>query len=81
MPIASYLGFPRPGLDTESILAALRRLPHCEAELSEQGECLLVVTDTPDAAAEEELRGRLEALPELAGLSLVFAAEAAGEAP
>lgn len=80
MPIASYLGFPRPGQDNDAIIAALRKLPHCEAEFSGNGECLLLVTDTPDTAAEEQLRGRLEALPELAGLSLVFAAEAAEEA-
>lgn len=82
MPIASYLGFPRPGIHPGDLISALGKIPHCEAESSESGECLLLVTDTPDAEHEASLRMQLEAIPGLAGLSLVFAAEAGdGSAP
>lgn len=75
MPIASYLGFPLPGITPSAALRALGGIPHCQAEISTQGECLLLVTDTPDADAEQALRERLEACPELTGLALVFSAE------
>jgi hypothetical protein len=56
-------------------MRALDDIPHCRAELSVNGECLLLVTDTPDARAEQELRERLENCRELTGLTLVFSAE------
>lgn len=75
MPIASYLGFPVAGCAPEAALRALEGIPFCKAELSSNGECLLLVTDTPDGGAEKELRERLENCRELTGLTLVFSAE------
>ena len=75
MPIASYLGFPVPGCRTDAVMRSIEAMPNCRAELSRGGECILLVTDTPDSRAEQELRERLENCPELTGLALVFSAE------
>jgi hypothetical protein len=75
MPIASYLGFPVAGCAPETAMRALEGIPYCRPELSSNGECLLLVTDTPDAEAEKELRERLGNCRELTGLTLVFSAE------
>lgn len=75
MPVSSYLGIPKPGFHPDEILRAVQGWPYIEVEYSEDKECLLILLDTPDKASDEELRNRLETLPMLAGLSLVFAAD------
>jgi hypothetical protein len=75
MPIASYLGFPTSGRAPQDALRALEGIPYCQAELSAGGECLLLLTDTPNETEERKLREHLEGCGELTGLTLVFSAE------
>lgn len=70
MPIKSYLAYPERGRRDE-LAAALGRLGGCQVVRSMNRDLLVLITDTPDEAAEAALETALAALPGLQGLSLV----------
>ena len=76
MPVTSYLAYPRPGR-RDALARRLKALPQCEAIAAENRNLVMLVTDAPDEEAEQKLRAALEAVEELALLSLVFAQEGA----
>lgn len=73
MPVSSYLVFPCSGAK-DIAHHVLENIPHCQVKSALNHDCLLLVTDTPDEASETALRERLETLPQLAGMALVFGA-------
>ena len=72
MPVKSYLICTQPGRRRQ-LEAQLRRLPGCTVWPAQNREALVVVTDTASEAADDQLRGSLEALDSLASLTLVAA--------
>ena len=70
MTIQSYLVYPEPGR-TAALTATLARIPGCEVIPSENRELLVLITDTPDEAAQKSLEARLEALDGAACLAMV----------
>jgi hypothetical protein len=70
MPIKSYLAYPEPGRRDE-LAAALGLLRGCHVVRATNRELLVLITDTPDEAAEEALGEALTAVPGLQGLGLV----------
>ena len=72
MPIMSYLAYPKPG-QGQRLAAALGQLPGCEATLQKEDSLIVLVTDTHDDQEESALKTALDSLPEMDGLSLVFA--------
>ena len=70
MPIKSYLAYPARGRRDE-LAAALGRLRGCQVVPAVNRELLVLVTDTPDEAAEEALESTLATMPALEGLGLV----------
>jgi nitrate reductase NapAB chaperone NapD len=80
MPVMSYLAYPsRDQADT--MQEELGGLPEVELIASEGREVFILVTDTADEQAEQQLQERMRALPGLDALVLVsaFADDAAGE--
>jgi len=71
MPVFSYLAYPAKG-EKQSLYNALSALADCEVMAADKEEVLVLVTDTPDAAAEKALQNRLKALPSLLSLSMTF---------
>jgi hypothetical protein len=70
MPIKSYLAYPERGRRDE-LAAALGRLGGCEVLPALNRDVLILVTDTPDEAAEAALEAALAEVPALQGLGLV----------
>lgn len=70
MPICSYLVFPRT--DPASLADRLRRLPGCTVSAADNADLLILVTDTPDDAAEADLQERLAAEPDIQCQVLTF---------
>jgi nitrate reductase NapAB chaperone NapD len=56
----------------DDLLKEVGQIDHCEAVPSENEEVLVLVTDTPDQKAEEELQERLRGLKALQSLSMTF---------
>ena len=71
MPVFSYLAHPIPGAMGD-LLEEIELIDHCEVVPSDNEEVLVVVTDTPDQKAEEELQKRLRGLNSLQSLSMTF---------
>ena len=71
MPICSYLVHAARS-DRAELVRVLNRTEGCEAIASDGGEVIILVTDTPDAAADEKLREMLELLPAIQCLTLTF---------
>ena len=64
MPIKSYIAWPRTG-NSEVLSEKLAALPGCEVHVAENRDILLLITDTSDDRAEDQLQsefGRIEAL-------------------
>jgi hypothetical protein len=82
MPIKSYLAYPTRGR-RDDLAEALRELPGCRVIPAVNCDLLVVVTDTPDEAAEEVLQAALAHLEPLEGLALVagFGDANGGSAP
>ena len=80
MPIKSYLAYPVRGR-RDALAAALRALAGCEVIPAVNQEVLVLVTDTPDEAAEDALQDALAHLPELEGLALVAGVDEGAIAP
>lgn len=70
VPIKSYIVWPVPG-KTSELEDALMEMAGCEVLPAVNQELLLLVTDTPDEAAEKALCSQLESLTTLHCLSLV----------
>ena len=70
MPIKSYLAYPVSGR-LDELAAALRRLPGCEVIPAVNRDLLVLVTDSPDEAAEAALGLELAEVPALQALALV----------
>lgn len=71
MPVFSYLAIPRSGAK-EHLCAELAVLAHCRILPADNHEVVVVVTDTPDEAAETALQETLAGLQSLQALSLTF---------
>ena len=70
MPIKSYLAYPVRGRFDE-LAAALRRFGGCQVFPAINRDVLVLVTDTPDEAADEALQSVLADIPTLDALALV----------
>jgi len=71
MPISSYIGFPFPE-KRNLLIDELDLIPHCEVVPADNRDLVVIVTDTPDKAAEKEIQFRLKNLKTLQHMSLVF---------
>jgi nitrate reductase NapAB chaperone NapD len=71
MAICSYLVMPEPG-QADALRERLASLPGCEVTPAENADLLLLVTEAADRAADEALRGRLEALDGIQAMVLTF---------
>src|SRR5262249_44345932 len=82
MPIKSYLASPVSGR-LDELTAALRRLPGCDVVPAVNRDLLVLVTDSPDEAADEALGVALAGVPSLQALALVagLGDEAIDQAP
>lgn len=59
MPVISYLAYPEKE-HREALLQELQAHPHCEVIPAENADVFILVTDTPDRATDDTLRGYLE---------------------
>jgi len=71
MPVFSYLAYPIQGAK-EQLINDLAALEYCEVTPSENEEILILVTDTPDDAAEKELQEKLKTVKSLESLGMTF---------
>lgn len=71
MPIASYLVHPGEG-QLDRVSQQLRALPGCEVHPATNRGVLVLITDTPDLAADKALTRQLAELEGIACLSLVY---------
>jgi nitrate reductase NapAB chaperone NapD len=71
MPVFSYLAQPMPGAKKD-LLEELGGVRYCEIVPSDNEDVLVLVTDTPDQKAEEQLQERLSELKSLQCLSMTF---------
>ena len=71
MPIFSYLAIPRNGAK-ETLCTELKALDNCEIIPADNQDVIVLVTETPDDTAEEELQDSLKNLQSLQSLSLAF---------
>lgn len=71
MPICSYVVIPDRGA-AASVRDRLDAMPGCDVALAHNRDVLLLVTDTPDLAAEAELRTSIEAMDGIQALLLTF---------
>ncbi len=70
MPVCSYLVFPHA--DAVDLAARLCSLPGCDAMPADNADLLILVTDTADAAAEEQLQTELAAVEGVQCMVLTF---------
>jgi nitrate reductase NapAB chaperone NapD len=70
MPIKSYLALPREGQE-EELETAIEKIGGCEIIPSQNGQLLVVVTDTKDEAEDEMLYDILLSIQSLKHLTLV----------
>lgn len=68
--IQSYVVHPAAGRAAE-VIAALTAIPGCEVLAAENRPVLVLVTETPDRAAQRELERCLEAVENIAHIALV----------
>ena len=71
MPICSYVVIPNMGA-AASVRDRLDAMPGCDVAVAHNRDVLLLVTDTPDLAAEVELRASIEAMDGIQALLLAF---------
>jgi nitrate reductase NapAB chaperone NapD len=77
MNICSYLLHIHNGGNRDgSLTRQLNALPGCEATPAENEENLMIlVTETPDKAADEQLCKQIESITAIEGMALVFGAQ------
>lgn len=73
MPLKSYLAYPTRGR-LEPLEQALAQIPHCDVIPARNRDVVILLTDTPDAAAEQQLEVRLQGIADLDCLALVAGA-------
>jgi nitrate reductase NapAB chaperone NapD len=71
MPVFSYLAYPKHG-EKAALLRELSAMDGCEVVPAENEDMLLLVTDTPNARAEEVLQEKLNRLKTLQSLGMAF---------
>jgi len=71
MPIFSYIAIPASGAK-KALCTDLTTLSHCEIIESDNEDVVVLITDTPDDATEDELQKNLNSLQSLQSLSLAF---------
>jgi nitrate reductase NapAB chaperone NapD len=71
MPICSYLVIAGRG-ESGAAASRLAAIPGCEVSRAAERDVLILVTDTEGRAAEEALRERIAAVPEIHSLLLAF---------
>lgn len=71
MPICSYVVIPDEEA-AESVRDRLVAMPGCDVALAQNRDILLLVTDTPDLAAEADLRASIEGMDGIQALLLTF---------
>lgn len=71
MPVCGYVVLPVPGA-TARLAARLAAIPGCEPTPAEQGDLLILVTDTADAAEEARLQEALQQVAEIECMVLAF---------
>ncbi|MCP4752139.1 MAG: hypothetical protein GY866_14680 [Proteobacteria bacterium] len=71
MPIISYLATPIQG-EKSRLFSQLQSMKHCEAVCADNEDLIVLVTDTPDEAAEKDLQRQLKALSSLQTLSMAY---------
>ncbi len=75
MPICSYLVHTRPD-DAADVADRLSALPGCDATPADDGDLVVLVTDTDSDADERALHERLQAEPGVRCLVMTFGADA-----
>ncbi len=73
MPVCSYVVFPQPGQIRE-LATELAGLPGCSAEVPEQGDVLVLVTDTVTDAQERALQADLREMDGIQCMVMTFGA-------
>lgn len=71
MPILSFLALPQAGA-MEQLCSDLSTMEYCEIIPADNQEVIVLVTDTPDEKAEQNLQKLLKNLPSLQSLSMTF---------
>lgn len=71
MPICSYLVISEDGA-TDRVRERLASLPGCNPVQAENRDVLILVTDTPGLAEENDLRRSVEAIEGIQALLLTF---------
>lgn len=71
MPVCGYVLIPGADRGAE-VCERLSGMDGCEVVPALNSDLILLVTTTPDPAADRDLRGRLEALPGVDALLLTF---------
>ena len=71
MLVLSYIAIPRSG-EKNILLQQLNKMQHCEAFPADNAEILILVTETPDKEAEEQLQKQLKQVQSLESLSMTF---------
>lgn len=74
MPVFSYLAYPEPGA-IKKLIEELAVLEYCEATPADNGEVLILVTDTPDEHRERDLQERMKKITSLQYLGMTFGHE------
>lgn len=71
MPIFSYLAIPTSGAKS-TLCENLSALPYCQIIPAENQDVIVLITDTPNEATENELQQTLKGVVSLQSLSLAF---------
>jgi len=79
MPILSYLVHARPGR-RDSLCRTLEEIPGCEVQPADEGNVVILVTETDSSEAEKAMHARLKEIDDVALLALVFAHDDPAEA-
>lgn len=71
MPVFSYIAYPEKGAK-DALFKDLSAIHYCDVMSAENGEILLLVTDTPDEKQEKSLQKKFKNLKSLQSLGMTF---------
>lgn len=71
MPVFSYIAYPEKGAK-DDLFKDLSDINYCDVMPAENGDILLLVTDTPDEKQEKSLQKKLKNLKSLQYLGMTF---------
>ena len=74
MPVCSYVVYPAEGR-SQALLEELNQRDECEAHLSDQGDMIVLVTETQEETREKELQEELNHITDIQCIALSFAME------